>query len=232
MSRSLFTALASPAWTPKSLGSALVTWGDPAFKILNGSNVSQLTDQSGNGNHILQATGANQPLWVSSGLNGRPTVRFDGSSSFMAAAYTLAQTFRRFFVFKMVTIGAPSVNDAVMDGNTIGSSAFAVDSTPQSYITAGTQLFTTGAYRPGASGFEQVSLLYNGNSSKIRSSRVDRASGAAGAQSAGGVTLGSLGGGSRKTNIEIAEFFDVNRDVTAGELSSIEAYFSARFGVT
>ena len=40
--------------------------------------VGQWTDRSGAGNHVVQATVANQPRWIQSALNGRPGLVFDG----------------------------------------------------------------------------------------------------------------------------------------------------------
>lgn len=59
--------------------------------ILNGSNVSQWTDQSGNGYHLTQATGANQPLYVASvaGLNNKPGITATGAQVLANAALSL-----------------------------------------------------------------------------------------------------------------------------------------------
>lgn len=45
----------------------------------NGNPLSGWNDFSGNANHSAQATGANQPLYILSGINGLPTIRFDGN---------------------------------------------------------------------------------------------------------------------------------------------------------
>ena len=45
---------------------------------LNGSTVSKWADQSGNGNDAIQLALPRQPLLVKDGLNGKPTIRFDG----------------------------------------------------------------------------------------------------------------------------------------------------------
>jgi hypothetical protein len=68
------------AWTPAQLP-ALALWLDAADTstiTLNGSNVSQWNDKSGNGRHVLQATASQQPSYNATGLNGKPTVVFDG----------------------------------------------------------------------------------------------------------------------------------------------------------
>jgi hypothetical protein len=70
---------APSAWTPAALGSSLALWldADDASTItLNGSNVSQWSDKSGNNRHATQATAANQPEYIASTavLGGRPSV--------------------------------------------------------------------------------------------------------------------------------------------------------------
>lgn len=47
--------------------------------------ISQLTDKSGNSNHAVQATGANQPTFLASAISGQAVAVFDGAASFLAA---------------------------------------------------------------------------------------------------------------------------------------------------
>jgi hypothetical protein len=66
-------------WRPDELGSSLALWldaEDTASITLNGGNVSQWSDKSGNGRHATQATAANQPEYVASTaiLGGKPSV--------------------------------------------------------------------------------------------------------------------------------------------------------------
>jgi hypothetical protein len=78
----------SQGWTPAALGSALALWldADDASTItLNGSTVSQWNDKSGNGRHATQATAANQPIYVSGGINGVNSVSFAGNDSLAAS---------------------------------------------------------------------------------------------------------------------------------------------------
>ena len=49
-----------------------------AGATLNGSTVSKWADQSGKGNDAIQPDSPRQPLLVKDGLNGKPTIRFDG----------------------------------------------------------------------------------------------------------------------------------------------------------
>jgi len=56
------------------------TWANTAgtTPITNGASIARIDDQSGNNNHFLQATGGNQPVWVT-GTN--PYAQFTASSN-------------------------------------------------------------------------------------------------------------------------------------------------------
>ena len=71
-------------WTPAALGTNLSLWldaSDTASITLNGSKVSTWQDKSGNSRHGSQSNAALQPIYTNAGLNGRPVVTFDGTST-------------------------------------------------------------------------------------------------------------------------------------------------------
>ena len=80
---------ASSAWSPISSG--LVLWSDTGdeydadFTYSSGVVVSQANDRSGAGNHLAQATAANQPNRNGT-QNSRTTVVFDGSNHSLATS--------------------------------------------------------------------------------------------------------------------------------------------------
>ncbi len=81
-----------------------VAFFDSALGITkDGSNfVSNWADQSGEDNHLLQATGTNQPLWSSTG------VLFDGVDNLMkCVAFTLVQPEMLYLVLKQVSWTSP-----------------------------------------------------------------------------------------------------------------------------
>jgi hypothetical protein len=77
-------------WTPADLGASLALWldADDASTItLNGSNVAQWSDKSGNDRHATQATAANQPTYTASAYAGKPAFTFDGVNDNLEVNY-------------------------------------------------------------------------------------------------------------------------------------------------
>jgi hypothetical protein len=71
-------------WRPDELGASLALWldaEDAASITLNGSTVSQWRDKSGNGRHVSQSTASAQPEFAATGLNSKPTLRFNSPTS-------------------------------------------------------------------------------------------------------------------------------------------------------
>jgi len=75
--------IAQPGFLPVRLPE-LRLWlaADRSAKTFNGGNISQWNDLSGNGHHATQSVASNQPLFVSNGINGLPTMRFDGTNDY------------------------------------------------------------------------------------------------------------------------------------------------------
>lgn len=68
-----------PVWSPADLTGLAAWWdvSDATTLTLNGSNVSQMTDKSGNGNHMTQATASLQPILSGSELQSAGTRYMD-----------------------------------------------------------------------------------------------------------------------------------------------------------
>lgn len=89
------------AWTPASLGAALIAWykADSGVYVdagvtlaTNSQTVQQWNDQSGNGYHLKQATGGNRPTFLTAGFNSKQSVTFTvaGSTWMATTANTVA----------------------------------------------------------------------------------------------------------------------------------------------
>jgi hypothetical protein len=72
-------------FAPDDLGARLVLWLDAghAGVTVDGTKLSAWPDRSSAHNDALQSVTASRPLYVASGLNARPTVRFDGQATFL-----------------------------------------------------------------------------------------------------------------------------------------------------
>lgn len=104
------------SFSPALLGPILWADASDATTItLNGSTVSQWSDKSGNGRHLVQATAAAQPTYNATTYNNKPAVIFDGTSDVMlsnsvtgisgAAPRTIAYVMRRVTGGPIIQIG-------------------------------------------------------------------------------------------------------------------------------
>lgn len=79
-------------WRPKDLDNC-VLWvradGPALAGTADGTSVGTWEDESGNDNDLSQGTAANQPVFKTNILNGKPVLRFDGSNDFIEATSLL-----------------------------------------------------------------------------------------------------------------------------------------------
>lgn len=80
---------------------------DSGFTLGGGNEVSQWNDASGNGNHLVQGTGALQPTWTAAQLNGYPGVIFNGDILSTAGTVPVTATDSTVFI---VAAGLSAVN--------------------------------------------------------------------------------------------------------------------------
>jgi hypothetical protein len=100
-----FLDAATPA---PALVSGLKLWVKAdAGVVSSGGFVSTWQDQSGSGNHLIQATAANQPQLVAAQANGFPVLRFDGAGDFMSFTTRLTTIRSVFWVVKRAAAATP-----------------------------------------------------------------------------------------------------------------------------
>jgi hypothetical protein len=76
-------------FNPKSIN-GLAAWYDASVAssiTLNGSTVSQWSDLSGNGRHLIQGSASLQPTYNATGLNGKGTLSTTGTQWMQASAF-------------------------------------------------------------------------------------------------------------------------------------------------
>jgi hypothetical protein len=99
----------SSGFTPAAFGARLVVWLDAARGV-TGSPVTRWADQSGAGNDATQTVSGRQPALTASGINGLPSITFDGATTFLQIADSATTRWGTGdFALFVVMRGAPNV---------------------------------------------------------------------------------------------------------------------------
>jgi hypothetical protein len=96
------STLQPTVWLKADALNGVNTAGNPNALPANNSAVASWLDSSGNGRNATQGVAAQRPLFVTSQVNGKPVVRFDGSSTAGQGDF-------------MSIIGGPLANTALSD---------------------------------------------------------------------------------------------------------------------
>ncbi len=211
--------------------------------------VQQWNDQSGNGRHFSQATATNRPTYRTAIVNGKPVIRFDGVDNFMATAATMTN-------FMTSTAGTIFVVAYVQAITTNGAAAYANDQVFSDQITGpGVRhclaLKTTpsiiafhydGSEDTAAKGVATgtwYSMLYKmggGNLSiglnDARDASLTSAASGAATDMTGVLRLAVNYDSTIFTQIDIAEMFVHNVDVSEADRQAVEAYTAAKYALT
>ncbi len=186
----------------------------------DGSNLVSVWHSKGVADRtLLQATGTNQPLWVSPG-----TIRFDGIDNFLkTAAFTWNQPCFVYMLVKQITW---TNYDTIFDGNTSFSlclrqrttSPVIVIRAPNDVASNSDLILNTWAV---------VRVLTNGANSKIQVNNSAATTGEC-TSNAGGFTVGARGAGNGAwSNIEVKDIVCCDQDDAANE-AEIYAFLLSR----
>lgn len=136
-------------WTPYSLGSSVALWLDATDAetiTLNGSNVSQWDDRSGNNRHAAQSIATKQPVYVANAINGKACVKGDNTDDVLFGPLPLSRTLDYTVVMVLTAISAYDIvfdfhDSATPSTSRITNINFAVGRSS----TSGISLTNTGA---------------------------------------------------------------------------------------
>ena len=103
-------------WTPADITTALWLDASDASTVTTVSGaVSQWNDKSGNARHLTQGTAANRPAYQATGLNGLPTLQFDGFNDFLAnTSYSFGASAYTFYCVVQYSGGAGTLGQLFM----------------------------------------------------------------------------------------------------------------------
>jgi hypothetical protein len=204
----------------------------------NGDAVYQWQDQSGNGFTLSQTTLANRLSYYTAQQNGLPTVRLNGTSSFIenqSAMYSTWPAITAFVVIKPTTVSvAGTWIDAYNASTTVGRYLI------RTGVTSGYVSWFEGTLTQGpaitASQFSVISAVFNGASSYCRinggsdvgPSNIGTASSPFGGN---GIRIGAGGAGGYFASGDIAEIVYASGALTSTARTAVENYLNTKWSV-
>lgn len=186
--------------------------------------VSKMIDISGNGNHPIQGTQINKPLWVDDELNGYPVLRFN-ESNWLKCQYptTINQPITIFALWRKSNAG----NYACFCN--YSSSYFDLQSNGTGVqIHAGV---TLGYTKTSPFDFILSSSIFNSTASKIFENGALLMSGNVGSGIMNGITIGALCNNTWKLNGDIAEIIIYNKLLSNIDRKNVETYLMNKYGL-
>jgi len=219
-------------FTPADL-TGLVDWWDAgaAYVTKRGggapSNNDPVLQWTGRVNSIDldQAVEVEQPLWIASGQNSQPVVRFDGVDDYLVSAGFGAKS-QPNTIFAAIKVDAPVIGDTIFDGITGGRNAL--------IINADKFKPYAGSYAAGPSkdaNFNILTCIYNSTASAIRVSGSETAGIDAGVDDMDGLTVAANITPAAFTGMDIAEIIIVDGLSSAADIAATESYLMSKYGI-
>jgi hypothetical protein len=216
----------SSEFSPTEIAGLVGWWdaNDAATITLNGSNVSEWRDKSGNSRHVAMGDGANQPAYVAGSLGGKAGIDWGaGGSPRRLSRDSVSMTARDHFIVADFDGGATFSNfeTLVTSGGTI----------PIGGESSGTTVFR------GFDVFDRMQLINNASSSTalpvilnpfiLRATRTSVTSSATGLHFGQFATFGNRGWAGK-----IYEILIYDSSLSSSAASSVQRYLAAKWGIT
>jgi len=219
-------------WTPSRISTE--AWHDasdtsPTNIVESSGAVSQWSDKSGNGNHLVQADGADQPTTNSVTVGGLNALDFNGTSDFMTSSFAggvISQQNQIYVVAK---------NDT---GTGWGYICDGIDATDRSYslirVTSDFFVMGAGADLTGtiADTYGHVfSLDYNSTTSEFFIDGTSDITGDASTGGLAGLTIGARYTDVRWWNGQICEIVVIDGALSLADQQNMEGYLAWKWGL-
>ena len=186
--------------------------------------VSQWSDKSGNGEHVVQSTAANKPSTGTSMLAGKNVVSFYGDDYLQNTTVSVSQPDLVFLVANLTDTGSSSM--FMFDGKS-SRQTIHIHATNQWSIFAGAEpMAGTSDDSP-----HLFTALFNGSSSALWLDGTSIISTNAGTASLTGISLGARGAGDLPIIGDIAEVMVVSSPSSV-DRQSIEGYLAHKWGLS
>lgn len=216
-------AVPTSAFSPSDLP-GLAAWYDAsnaASITSSGGAVSQWNDLSGNGWHLTQGTGSNQPTTGTRTVNGLNTLDFDGGDFLSSSASFVLNQPDTLFIVATTDFG--SANQWITDG-LAGRQLLCVHSDYALFAGAGFAIEVAGSFA-----LHLHSAVFNGASSQRWLDATSKGTGNPGGNNlTAGITIGGAGTGGGFDGA-ISELVYCSGDQSAS-VASMVAYTQAKWG--
>lgn len=198
-----------------------------ALNLSNNDSVSTWDDETGNGYDLTQATSADQPTYISDGINGNPSVSF--RDEYLDVTFSeLTQPNHVFIVYQAFEGTSVSSWSAIYDGESVGNRmAFALRDTNEWAMYAGNTI-------SGGSIDEAEHIgnaLYDGGDGNLRIDGSQTVSGDVDSETPEGFRVGADQDASRHTDVDVGEILIYPEDKSDIE-SEVEEYLSDKWGIS
>lgn len=228
---SAITVTTTAAWSPASLPGQLARYTAqvPGGYVESAGVISQLTDMSGAGRHLTQATLANRPDLVTTSLNGYPVAQFALADSIASGAAAFSDT-GSFVLWGIIRKDGESAGDVIPVRATAGSGhsggyGWASPSNTNGMLAKMDYTTTAIAHVVTGTHADVFAIVLEGGSLNQRLGSFDSAM--------DGLALGrpivqfSLG----LAAFSVAECGVLDGPISAGDWTSLRDYAVARYGV-
>lgn len=182
------------------------------------TGVSQWSDQSGNGRHLLQAAGASQPALQADG-----SILFDGVDDFLGATLSLVQPFTVFILYRMVAFSAAAQIVGMRTGGTCTLRCSTLSPQVEIAATAGATIIAAGSVPVGT--YNVASAVFSGANSLVAVNAFETAS-ATGTSLMNLFNVGSGNAGTAPSNIQVKEVVAFPSALSGQNRAAVRAYLN------
>lgn len=205
--------------------SGLTHWYDASeITASDGDSIGTWADQEGSAD-LTQSTSSKQPTYQTSVQNGNAIVRFDGTDDLLTVSFSALSQANHVFI--VCDHDSDSSNSFDSDDSN-NRHALGADGSSQWLLFAGSTI-TDNSY---ATGFELLTGLFNGANSTLRIDGSQTASGDAGSDGLGGITVGAQQGDQNHADTDIGEVLVYNTELPTNDRDDIEEYLADKWGIS
>jgi hypothetical protein len=229
-------AIVSPSNGPGGVGNAATNFlflrSDLGTSTTtNNTALATWSDQSGNSNNATQGTAGNRPTYLTSQLNGFPSIRFNGTTNFLAApsVFPVNSDYTKFVIGK---IANTSDHNNFFSGSSGHAMFMLIGSLAPKLYQGGT--FVTSSISIPLNTFKVLSGTFI-TSSRVGEIFVDGTSGGTGTagstNSDNTMQVGAFGGVSKLAG-DVTEVIGYNYRLNSAQRILVENYLAAKYGLT